>query len=1063
MPQVAAVLGTQILGTTIGSILANVAVAYVAGKVLAPSKPTSKGKGGLKQMVRGAIEPRKICYGEGYTSGPLAYAAVSGDSSGKINKYLHLIVVLATHPIESIDTLYIDEEDYSLISRPFFKPKLNLANTEDRLNSYILKNLKGWDQKEQYEGLIRVIPVTGKWMYNVSGTTDQDILDDYTRWQDVKNSIGGEWTEDHRLDRCAFVYCRFEYDSEIWSNIPNIYTKIKGANLYNPLADQDFQVSPYMGTVFENRGSYTGGLTYKVGDLVTDNSTQYVCTQPHTAPSTLNINLWEETHANLRNNPQLWTYSRNWALCSLDYLLNKRYGLGVKTSGILNEVDWLTLLETIRDSYDGGYLDSSRSTIPASRLAGPNNVSTYPKFRVDGILETSNTPIDNLETLFTAANGEMAYSQGKHFLKAGIYSEPSVNPASFPDTVVDESYLADSALTLTTSVPNSAIFNSVNGVYISKEKGEPVEMAPLFIEEYIANDGQEYIEDRDYPVTSYEEVARNLAKQSLEESRHGKNLTLSCNIKILKYKVGDVVPFSNNVLGFTNTEYASIKYAPSSIPKLFKIISMSVKEGLNVDVGLQEITYVPYDPNSVLTGETPDSELLATNPNTIVGVPSIGVDDLGEFYAKYDLGTATNVHYVDLSWRGPDGVDNSQFGYSQLDRYEVKYCKIGNHLTNGGTLNTGGSLSGATITVNIVGNTITSANIVNGGYGYWRDGYLEIQTNLPSGEEDAALLEYIVDGSGAINTISIINGGSGYTNGTGVNISSDLPSTYIANPDEDGDLINDWRILSIPANKRRIEQPPRTLRLDEQLGDYIFAVRSVLGWKKSEWAIITKSKSGNEIVYGVPTAITAAYSYGDETHVYAQFDLTNSLGEDNLSYIEWVIGDYQFDINQYPIGQFPAISYKSYLPLPSNWAEFDVEGKILTPISSIGLITSAYGNNAVAWRTFWLYARVVNTGGVASPWYPSSLGPRRGIPTGLGRGDAQNLLPLPSDYTTQPTVSSPDVTPITDTGAGGGPYPEEESGITPTAPKDDGGGDPDSNTGVYSIRDSNPLDELDEY
>lgn len=1050
MPTAAAALGsTVIFGTTVKTILANIAVAYLAGKVLAPSKPTSQGKGALKETIRSGIEPRKICYGEGYTSGPLTYAGLTSDG-GKINKYLHLIITLTTHPVEDISSIYMDELELSLTTGGKYSPKLNLADTQERLNSYIIKNLNSQDEEAKYQGLIRVIPVTGKWMYYTSGETNPDIVDDYTRWLDVKNSIGSAWGMDHRLDRCSFLYVRLEHDSDVWSSIPNFYVKMRGANLYNPLQDRDFYTAPYLGTIFEDRGNFAGSTTYKIGDLVDGQS--YVCIRGNVSQSVGNSFYWKPTYANLRNNPQLWEYETNWALCVLDYLLNDKYGLKLRTSGILNELDWYTMMDTIKDAYDGGYLDVSRSTVPASRLT---NLSNYPRIAVNGIVETSSTPIDNLETLFTAANGEMAYCQGKHFLRAGIYAEPYYNPTSFPATIVDESYLADSPISLNTATPNSSIFNSVTGVYISNDnesRGEPVEMEPIYVESYILDDGEEYIEDRDYPVTLSEDAARNLAKQSLEETRQAETLNLNCNIKILKFKVGEVICFKNDVLGYSSQEYTSMIHSPSLIPKIFKIISMTIKEGLNVEVGLQEINYSTYDPSVGLSASTTGTSPLLTTSDTIVGAPILTVDNISEFYARYDNAIAANTHYVDISWTAPTGIDGLQFGGSQIDWYEVKWAKVDDHVTN-----PSGVLQNANVTVNISGNTITSATVVSGGYGYWIDGYIEVSTNITG--DDRALLSYTSDGSGAIESVQIINGGSGYTNGTGVSILSDLPNTVIADPDENNDDVHEWKRIVVYADVRRDNQKTYALRLDEVLGDYIFAVRSIMGNLKSDWVVATKTKSGDEVVYGIPTPITQAYSYGDDTHVYAQFDLTDSAyaGDDNLSYIEWFIGDTYRNPTNYTQSVFDPVTatksavFKSYLNIPANWAQFEVDGRILTPIVSLSL--AAYQDaTAVAWRPYWLWARIVNTGGVASPWYPSLDLSKRGIPTGLGRGDAQNLLPLPSEYDTDESVAGGDETPVVSAGSGGGPFPAD-SGTTPTAPVEDGGGDPDSDTGVYNYRD----------
>lgn len=1055
MPQAAAFLAYPIFGTTVGTILANVAVAYLAGKVLAPNKPTSRGREELKQMVRSGIEPRSICYGESFLSGPIVYINTTSEGERRMN-YLHMIICLTTHPIEEISEIFLDEQlDFDLTGSNQYNPDLTVVDTQERLNTYTITNLQDVEDKKVYNNLIRVIPVTGKWMYYDSATTDQDIIDDWIRYNDVKNSINNAtWGEDHRLDRCSFVYVRLEYDQDAWNSIPNIYTRIKGACLYNPLLDQDFHVAPYTSEIFNDRGTYSGATNYVVGDLVDDGgSNTYLCYRPTGGGVPLtNTDYWKLTHANLRDNPQLWEYDTNWALCCLDYLLDTRYGLKLSTSGILNEIDWVSLMNAIKDSYDGGYLDKiTRNIYPASRFATNTNIATYPKFTVDGVLKTDSTPIDNLETLFTAANGELPYSQGKHFLRAGIYSEPGTDPDI--DTV-DESYLAKDHIEVVTARNNSALFNSVTGVYVSSNsdtKGEPIEMAPIYDEAYIAEDGSEYIEDKDFPVTVTEAAARNLAKQSLEESRLDTGITLICNFRIFKFKVGDVVPVKLDILGYTDTDYTSKLYG--ACPPLFKIISMNINEDLSVEVGLQETSYDPYDYTTPLvSNETSGSGLDLPNSKTPIGTPTFDPDSpydhIGEFYAEFDPNLGTFRHYVDVTWLGPIGVvpeDSGyvalEFGYNLVDYYEFKYCKVADNLTN-----PFGVLQDAVVTVDISGGKVVSVECASGnkGYGYWADGSFEVDTNYTSGIK--AIIGYTVDGYGSIDTVKIINKGSAYTNGTTVDVSSDLPITLVADANEINDEVHKWHILTLPADRTKIQQKTFTIPLHQTLADYWFAVRAVMGTKRSAWAQASKSKTGDEQVYGIPTPLTDIYTYGDDSHIYYQFDLADSTSnspytDEGIHRIEFVVADYQHSpTNTTGLRRDCYVAAVNISP-----------GSIITAENG-NKYTIVYSHRTGQWKPYWIWARVVNSGGVASDWYPADTRPQRGIRTGLGEGDINNLLPGEDEDNT---------TPDPGTGDGGGPVPEEdpnaETGTPPPTPPSGDPDDPDSGGGgVYDGKE--PID-----
>ena len=261
--------------------------------------------------------------------------------------------------------------------------------------------------------------------------------------------------------------------------------------------------------------------------------------------------------------------------------------------------------------------------------------------------------------------------------------------------------------------------------------------------------------------------------------RLDENLTVVANLKIFKYKVGDVIPVELDTLGYGNAYYSSKLY--SSIPKLFKIVSMNIREDLSVEVGLQEHIFDPYDVTKGLTTTFADATETYTTSKTPVGTPVINPNSpdnhVGDFFAEYDKGIGATRNYMYLGWEGPTGDATLEFGFNLIDVYQIRYTSVGDNLTN-----PSGVLQDAAVTVDInasgVITSVTGGGSPNQGYGYWVDSSFEVDTNWNS-PGNKAEIAYEVDGYGGIASFSIVNGGTNYTTGSGVDISSYLPTKNI--------------------------------------------------------------------------------------------------------------------------------------------------------------------------------------------------------------------------------------------------------------------------------------------
>ena len=661
------------------------------------------------------------------------------------------------------------------------------------------------------------------------------------------------WNENqYRLDRCTYVYVRVTSDDKTFSgNIPNIAVKMKGKRIYNPLQDRTFiDNATYVGATgkpFRDRGAYNVSSSYVVGDLVTNKS--YVCIRPNTGQELNNHDYWLPAFPNLLTDSQqyLWAYSNNWALTALDYLLDPFYGLNLDVNPLYNELDWTTALNAVKDSYDGGYLDRPNNTIVASRFTNEEAISLlFPKLSSDGVLDTGTTPIQNLETLFTGGNGELAYSQGQHSLYAGVYREAEGNPAVDYSIVVDESYLAGDSISLDTAIPNSDLFNIVQGVYIDNDnKGEPTEFAPIYGEDYIAEDGQEYIIDVDYPMTTNYFKAALLGIQTLEKGRLNETLSFTCNFKIFKYKVGDIIFVKNDLLGYNENVFPSQLNAVDSY-KQFKIISMDIKENLEVDVTVQEISYKPYNPDFVWN-IPPENEL----PRYLIGDVNRGVlrpDNLAvsPIYIK-EISAGISYHFTDVTWLGPLAESASEIGFDLIDEYQIRYTPVGENIFD--------EFSQETTTVPVVlratfiDNKLSAVTIENTveHYGYWADGEIEVNTSFVGfNANQRAVVKYTALGNGKMEISEILSQGSNYTNGTNVLLSSqDIPRPKVANPGFSSDNVHVWKQSNVAANNSRREHDLELL-LEDGTQDYIVGVRARAGNQFSNW-ISTSVRGGDAI------------------------------------------------------------------------------------------------------------------------------------------------------------------------------------------------------------------------
>ena len=183
--------------------LATQVVLGLALNALTP-KPSAGAARGYQVNSRGSALDHAIIYGEAKVGG----AIVFDDTTGTSNKFLHRIIAVAGHEVDSFGRIYIND-DY-----------IDVVDLDSDGNVPLVYASDGVTTSDRYNGKVRIKLHLG--------TTDQVADSDLVSESTI-------WTDDHRLRGIAYMYVRFSFDADTFPNgIPTITSLVKGKKVYNP-------------------------------------------------------------------------------------------------------------------------------------------------------------------------------------------------------------------------------------------------------------------------------------------------------------------------------------------------------------------------------------------------------------------------------------------------------------------------------------------------------------------------------------------------------------------------------------------------------------------------------------------------------------------------------------------------------------------------------------------------------------------------------------------------------------------------------------------------------------
>jgi len=178
--------------TLIAIGVATQVVLGAAMRALMPKPSIGGANRGYQTTAIGTALDHQIIYGKVRVGG----ARIYDEATGQNNKYLHRIVAVAGHEIQSFDEIYINDEVVTLDGSG------NVTSPS------------------KYNGKVRIKLHLG----SPNQTADTFLV-----------SESAHWTTEHRLRGIAYMYIRLAFDADVFPNgIPEITATISGKKVYDP-------------------------------------------------------------------------------------------------------------------------------------------------------------------------------------------------------------------------------------------------------------------------------------------------------------------------------------------------------------------------------------------------------------------------------------------------------------------------------------------------------------------------------------------------------------------------------------------------------------------------------------------------------------------------------------------------------------------------------------------------------------------------------------------------------------------------------------------------------------
>lgn len=673
-----AITATMVIGA-IAELVMVASIAYSAYSMATMKNPDSFASevAGRTQVIRSSASPHRVIYGKCIISGPL----VAAFSCGTNNQYVYLVIVLASHEVESIDDVYVDdvlstdltyqsrEGTYeTVVTETFTIP----ANKTVRANYGIVRISSVFDggtAVTDYENYgrtfifgsavsvgasvsisyVKSFISVAKYLGTATQAADPDMVADA-----VDRSGNHVWTANHKLTGRAYIVVRLEYDPVIFTKLPNIKAVVKGVNdIYDPrtattgwtdnaaLCVRDFLVKAH-------------GIAAASADI---DDTNFIASA-NICDETVQIRVGTGTGYTTDDSGYEVGRTGLYLISGTGTILAGDTITITVTAGYYTVGGVSTYYPASANSYvvkealiSTGYIvltgDGLTAALPPDECAvSVAATNTEKRYTCNGTFTLDQKPIDIMKKMLTSCAGRLIWSQGQYKIYPAAYTSPVA-------TGISESDLRDD-IQITPAPSRAQRFNTVRGTFVSPAQYWQLVDFPLQQDatQYAA-DGSEICQNLELPYTNSSPMAQRLARIYLNQNIKGITMNFPGKLTCFSLQPGDNIPVTIDELSWSDKE--------------FRCNGWKLSETGGIDLVLRE------EDSSVYTWTLSDEvEYIPPNKSPISHY-SPAVPDAENFTATQ------NGSFVIFSWDevlDPNGI---------VGGYEIRYTPQGTYTWDDGT------------------------------------------------------------------------------------------------------------------------------------------------------------------------------------------------------------------------------------------------------------------------------------------------------------------------------------------------------------------------------------------
>lgn len=241
-------------------------------------------------------------------------------------------------------------------------------------------------------------------------------------------------------------------------------------------------------------------------------------------------------------------FSDNPALCFAHYLSLPRLGCGVDYDNEIGQDELIACANICDEDVDG-----------------------EPRYTFNGVIQMEDDPEDNIQRFRSAMAGSAVYISGKWLLYAGAYITPTF-------TITEAMLVGE--VSSASKIPLKDHINTVKGLYVGETPSnwQPTDFLPVTQQAYIdADQGREMVDDINLPDTISHNMARRIASIHLERARRPRQISIKCNVEVLRAQPSLPVFFHIPALGYTNQPMDVLEWG-LSIEGLAISVTLTLRE-----------------------------------------------------------------------------------------------------------------------------------------------------------------------------------------------------------------------------------------------------------------------------------------------------------------------------------------------------------------------------------------------------------------------------------------------------------------------------------------------------